>query len=192
MSKNTLKFDNVEVNKKESHNSKQPIALNLVNVNQTLISAKYKHNDKGFKCFIGYKDDNIIRPLCIILPQMSEYIKYFDNVGKSMSFMIKDYSVLNKYNEIWDKNKKTLNIKFHSIPVYDEEYKNVKVKEFNSVINTNFWHDKVTEEGEHYTCIAISIDSVMKMEKKIYPQVYLEECKYRVKKKKMPGFIDIE
>ena len=71
MSKNTLQFDNIEDNKKEIDASKQTVALNLVNVNQILITDKFERNDKGFKYFIGYKDDNIIRPLCIILPQMS-------------------------------------------------------------------------------------------------------------------------
>ena len=60
MSKKTLKFDNIEVNKK-FHVSKQPIALNLVDVDQILISDKSKHNDTGFKYFIGYKDDNVVR-----------------------------------------------------------------------------------------------------------------------------------
>ena len=122
MSKKTLKFDNVEVNKKKFHAFKQLIALNLVNVNQILVSDKFEHSDKGFKYFIGYKDDNIIRPVCITLHQMSEYIKCFDNSGKNMSFMIKDDNILIKYNAIWNKIKKTLNIKFHSIPVYDEKY----------------------------------------------------------------------
>ena len=76
LSKKTLKLDNIEVNKKELHVSKQPIAINFVNVNQILISNKFEHRDKGFKYFIGYKDDNIIRPLCIILPQMSGFIKH--------------------------------------------------------------------------------------------------------------------
>ena len=88
MNKNT--FDNVEVNWKEFHTSMQPIALNLVNVNQVLVSDKFKHSDKGFKYFISYKDDSIIRQLCNILPQMSGFIKYFDNGGKNMSFMIED------------------------------------------------------------------------------------------------------
>ena len=74
MSEKTSKFGNFEVNKKESYASKQPIALNLVNVNQIVISDKFKHNDKGPKYFIGYKDDDIIRPLCIVLPQM--WIKF--------------------------------------------------------------------------------------------------------------------
>ena len=71
-----LKFDNVKVNKKSFHASKQPIALELVNVNQILISDKFKYSDTGFKYFIGYKDDHIIRPLSIILPQVSGYINY--------------------------------------------------------------------------------------------------------------------
>ena len=67
--------------KKEFHGSKPPTALNLVNVNQILISDKFKHSDKGFKYFIGYQNDDIIRPLCIILPQMSGCVKYFENGG---------------------------------------------------------------------------------------------------------------
>ena len=51
---------------------------------------------------------------------MSGYIKYFENGGKNMSFMIKDVNVLNKYNKIWGKIKEKINIEFHSIPVYDE------------------------------------------------------------------------
>ena len=128
MSKKALKFVNVEVNKENIHASKHPIALNLVNVNQMLISDKFEHSDKGFKYFIGYKDDNIIRPLCIILPKMSGYIKYFNNGGKNMSFMIKNNSVLIKHNEIWNRIKKTSNTKLHSMSVYDEKYKKIKVK----------------------------------------------------------------
>ena len=124
---------------------------------------------------------------------MSGSIKYFENEGKNMSFMIEDDSLLVKYNEIWDSVKKTLNIKFHSMPVYDEKYIKAKIKEFNGVVNTNFWGNKIPKAGVHHTCIAcISIDSVMKMEKKNYPQIYLEECKYKIKKMNMPGFIDAE
>ena len=99
---------------------------------------------------------------------MSGYIKYFDNGRKNMSFVIKDNSVLDKYNKIWDKMKETLNINFHSMPVYDEKYVKVKVREFNGAIKTNFLGEKIPKEKVHYACIAcITIDSVMKMEKKI-------------------------
>ena len=83
------------------------------------MSDKFKHSDDGFKHFICYKEGKIVKPLCIILPQMTGYIKYFENGGKNMSFLIKDYDVPDKYNEIWDKIKETLSIKFHRTPVYD-------------------------------------------------------------------------
>ena len=98
MSEKTLKFDNIRVNKKEFHKSKQPIDLDLVNVDQIVVSDKSEHNDDGFKYFIGYKEGEIMKPLCIILPQMTGYTKYFENGGKIMSFVIKDNYVLDKYN----------------------------------------------------------------------------------------------
>ena len=84
-----------------------------------------------------------------------------------MSFEIKDDDVLNKDNETWSKLKKTLNIKFHSMPVYDKKYIKAKVREFNVMIKTNFLSDEIPKENVHYACIAcITIDSVMRMEKK--------------------------
>ena len=76
MSEKTLKFDNIVVNEKEFHKSKEPTDLDLVKVDQIVISDKFKHNDDGFKYFIGYKEDDIVKLLCIILPQMSGYIKH--------------------------------------------------------------------------------------------------------------------
>ena len=161
MSEKTLKFNNIRLNKKEFHKSKQPIDLNLINIDQIVVFDKFKHSDDGFKYFIGYKEGEIVKPLCIILPQMSGYIKYFENGGKNMPFMIKDDNVLDKYNRIWDKIKKKLNIKFHSMPVYVETYRKAKIREFDGKIKTNFLGDKVPKENIHYTCIAcITIDSV--------------------------------
>ena len=93
MGEKTLKFDNIEANKKEFHKSKQPIDLDLLNVDQIVISDKFKQNDDGLKYFIGYKEDDIGKPLCYILPQMSGYVKYFESSGKNMSFLIRDDSV---------------------------------------------------------------------------------------------------
>ena len=79
------------------------------------------------------------------------------------------------------------------MPVYDEKYIKAKVKEFNGVVKTNFLDYEIPKENMHYTCIAcITIGSVMRMEKKNYPQVYLEECKYKIKKIKMSEFINAE
>ena len=89
MSEKTLKFNNIRLNKTEFHKSKQRIDLMLVNVDQIVISDKFKHNSEGFKYFTGYHEGETVKPLCIILPQMSGYIKYFENVGKNMSFLLK-------------------------------------------------------------------------------------------------------
>ena len=193
MSEKTLTFDNIRLNKEEFYKSKPPINLMSVNVDQIVVSDTFKHNDEDFKYFIGYQEDEIVKLLCIILPQMSGYIKYFENGGKNMSFLIKDDEVWDKYDKIWDVIKNKLNIKFHSEPVYEYKYLKAKVREFDGVIKTNFLGNDTPKENMHYTCIAcVTIDSVMRMDKKNYPQVYLEECKYKVKKIQMSRFINAE
>ena len=89
MSEKTLRFNNIRLNKKEFHNSKTPIDLLSVNVDQIVVFDKFKHSNEGFKYFIGYQEGEIVKPLCIILPQVSGYIKYFENGGKKMSFLLK-------------------------------------------------------------------------------------------------------
>ena len=123
MIEKTLKFDNIRVNKKEFHKSKQPINLDLINVDQIVVPDKFKHSDDGFKNFIGYKEGEIVKLLCIVLPQLSGYMKYFENGGKNMSFVIKndDDDVLDKYNKIWDKIKEKLKIKFHNMSKYQKK-----------------------------------------------------------------------
>ena len=83
MTEKTLKFNNIRVNKKEFHKSKQPMSVNdcvsndlmSENLDQIVVSDKFKHIDESFKYFIGYQEGEIVKPLCIILPQMSGYIK---------------------------------------------------------------------------------------------------------------------
>ena len=193
MAEQTLKFDNIRVNKKEFYKSKQPIDLMSVKVDQIFVSDKFKHSDEGYKYFIGYQENEIAKPLCIILPQMSGYIKYFKNSVKNMSFFLKNDEVLDKYNEIWDVIKNKLKIKFHGLPVYDEKYLKTKAREYGGKVKTNFLGNGVPEENSHYTCIAcITVDSIMRMEKKNHPQVYLKECKYKIKKIQMSRFINNE
>ena len=76
--------------------------------------------------------------------------------------------------------------------LYNKKYIKAKVKEYNRVIKTDIWGDKILKEGVHHACIVcITIDSVLRIEKKKnYPQVYLEECKYKIKKIKMSEFLD--
>ena len=95
--------------------------------------------------------------------------------------------------KIWEVIKDKLGIIFYSEPVYEYKYLKAKVREFDGVIKTNFLGNDMPKENMHYTCIAcITIDSVLTIDKKNHPQVYLEECKYRIKKTQMPKFINTE
>ena len=88
-------------------------------------------------------------------------------VVKTCLFFIKDDEVLDKYDKIWDVIKDKLGINVHSKPVYKYKYLKAKVREFDSVIKTNFWGNNIPKENMHYTCIAcITIDSVMKIDLK--------------------------
>ena len=175
MSEKTLKFNNIKINKNKFHTSKQAIGLDSVTTDKIVVSDKFRHSEEGYKYFIGYKEDQIIIPLCIILPQMNGYIKYFENGGKNMSLSIKNNEVWEKYEDIWNVIKNKLNIKFHSQPIYENKYLKAKVREFNGDTKTNFLGNGLPKENMYYTCIAcITIDSVIRMNKNNYPQVYLE------------------
>ena len=110
-----------------------------------------------------------------------------------MSFFIKDNKVLEKYEKSWDFIKNKLGFKFNSLPVYGKKYLKTKVREYEGMIKTNVLGNGIPKENMHYTCIAcITIDSVMRLDKKNYPQVYLEECKYKIKKIQISRFINTE
>ena len=195
MGEKALKFNNIKVNKKEFHKSKQAIDLDSIITDKIVISDKFRHNEESFKYFIGYQEDEIIRPLCTILPQTNGYIKYFENGGKNMSLLIKNDEVWQKYEDIREVIKNKLGVKFHSQPIYENKYLKAKVRELNCDIKTNFLGNGLPKENMYYTCIAcITVDSVLKMNEKNYPQVYFEVCKYKVKKKKIhtPRFINTE
>ena len=92
MSKQALGFNVIVVNKKDFHASKKAIPLNSVNINNMVISYRIKHNDDSYKYFIGYLHDDGVKPfciICVIYPQMSGYIKYFQNDGKTCHLKLK-------------------------------------------------------------------------------------------------------
>ena len=101
MSEQALKFNENVVYKKDFHASKKATALTSVESSKILVSDKFELSDDDCKFFIGYlHDDNVIKPLYIILPQMRGYIKYFGNGRKDMSFLIEDENVYLKYTKI--------------------------------------------------------------------------------------------
>ena len=108
-----------------------------------------------------------------------------------MSFVTDDKEVYKKYNEIWEVVRKLLKLKFTVSLVRDDKYIIAKLKIFKNVNITTFTNNVIPEENTHYTCIsAIDIDSVLKIDKKAYPQAYLEQCKYKLKKRKRSRYID--
>ena len=125
---------------------------------------------------------------------MSRCIKYFDNGGKNMSFVTDDKEVYEKYDEIWNVVKSLLKLKFAASPIPDDRYILAKLKISKKKNITTFNNNNIVPmEKNHYICIpAIDIDSVLKIDKKAYPQPYLEECKYKLKKRKPVSFIDSE
>ena len=102
---------------------------------------------------------------------------------EKISFKIEDESIYIRFSETWNKIKKALNTRFHSQPIYDDKSIKTKVKAFSSVINTLFSDNKIPKEGNHYICIAaICIGSALQVDKKNYPHIYLEQCKYKIKR----------
>ena len=131
---NKLVFGDIEVCKKQFYKSKNGTKLSEVDVGKIIVSNKVKRNNETVKYFIGYIDESIV-PLCLLLPQMSGWVKYFENGGKNMSFKIDEDWIYLKYNEIWNKIKELLNgIKLGSDVAYDDQYTKTKVKTFSEVI----------------------------------------------------------
>ena len=181
--------------KKKFYSSKEAILLGSVDLSKIVVSSRWKLNDTTYKYFCGYLNNDVIKPLCVILPQMSGYIKYFDNNGRSMSFVVDDKGVYEKYNEIWNVVKRLLKLEFTASPIRDDKYILAKLKIFEKKNLTTFNNNNniIPIEKNHYICIpAIDIDSVLKFDKKAYLQAYLEECKYKLKKRKLVSFIDDE
>ena len=129
---------------------------------------------------------------------MHRYIKYFDDGGKNMTFVTDNEKVYDKYIEIWEVIRKLLKVKFAVNPVRDDKYLIGKLKIFNKINRTTFNDDNnknnIPKERIHSICIpAIDIDSVLKIDnKRAYPQAYLKQCKYKLKKRKIVNYIDDE
>ena len=195
MSSQKIKFGDKEVDKKTFYSYKEAILLDSVDLSKIVVSSRWKLNDTTYKYFCGYLNNDVIKPLCVILPQMNGYIKYFDDGGKNMSFVTDDEKVYEKYDEIWNVVKSLLKLKFAANPIRNDKYVLAKLKIFMKKNLTTFNNNNniVPIEKNNYICIlVINIDSVLKIDKKAYPQAYLEECKYKLNKRKLVSFIDSE
>ena len=164
-----------------------------IDVNKILVSKKEPYGTKkALKYFLGYNDNDVIRPFCLRLPQMTGYAKKFDE-NITMSLRVNNNAnnnnnnnnnnnkqLLKNYNKIWEKTKKLMSIDFESKPVYgnDDKYIKTKIKIYAGSVITNFHNKKVSKEKTPCKCLSIiMLESVIKANKKYYPQTLLEECK---------------
>ena len=117
--------------------------LGSVDLSKIVVSSRWKLNDTTYKYFCGYLNNDVIKPLCVILPQMSGYIKYFDNNGRSMSFVTDDKGVYEKYNEIWNVVKRLLKLEFTASHIRDDQYILAKLKIFKKKNLTTFNNNNI-------------------------------------------------
>ena len=165
MSKRSINFDD----KKSDFYKKNKKIFNIddIDINKILVSKKEQYGKyNSFKYFIGYNDNDVIRPLYLGLSQMTGYIKKFkENKTITMSFRVKDKQVLKIFNKIWEKIESSMSTYFESKPVYGDGDKNS--------VNTNFHNKKLPKEKASCKCFSIIIlDSVVKTNKKYYPQTF--------------------
>ena len=207
MSWNNINFDDKKIKKSDFYNKNKKIFnINDIDVNKILVSKKEKYGKyNSFKHFIGYNDNDVIRPLYLGLSQMTGYINEFDknkNKNKNtitMSLLVKDKRLLKNYNKIWKKIEldKKLNTDFDSKSVYgnDDKYIKAKIKTHEVGIITNFYNKngskKIPEEKIPCKCLSIIVlDSVLYAYEKYHPKIFFEECKYKQERIKTKNYVD--
>ena len=193
MSGKSINFDDKKINKSSFYKNKKLFSLNYLDVNKILVSKRESYGTiNSLKYFIGYNDGDVIRPLCILLHQMIGYVKHFDS-NKTMYFKVSDNKLSKKYKKIWEKVGNLLSIEFDSEPIYGDvdKYIKTKMKMYGDKVNTNFQGKKVPKEIASYKCVSlIMLDSVIRVNKKYYPQTLLEEYKYVIRKNRMENLIN--
>ena len=104
MGKDILTYGYIGIEKSKFYRHMTPILLRDVDIEKVLVSNKISFGEKNYKYFIGYLyNDHKVKPLHIMLPKTSAYVKSYDGQTKWMYFLIEDDELLEKYNTIWDK-----------------------------------------------------------------------------------------
>ena len=193
MSGKAINFNHKKIRKSDFYKNKKVFKIDNIDVNNILVSKKELYWTKNsFKYFIGYNDNDVIRPLCTRLLKMTGYARKF-NENVTMSFKANDKQLLKNCNRMWGKVESLFNIDFESKPVYGDNNKYIKtnIKIYVGSIITNFHKNKIPKEKGPCKCLSIiMIDSVIKANKKYYLQSLLEECKYMQEKIKTENYID--
>ena len=185
-------FNDKKIKKSIFYKKKAINNIEDINLNNILVSKKEQYGNKNsFKYFIGYNDNDIIRPLCIRLPQMTGYARKFDE-NATMSFIVKDKKLLKKYTKIWETIAELIKINFESKPVYGEDvkYKKTKIKMYAGSLVANVHNKNMSKEKASCKCLLIiMIDLIIKANKEYYPRTFLE-CKYKQEKINIENYIN--
>ena len=193
MNRKTINFNNKKIKKSDFY---KIFNIDDIDVNKILVSKKEQYGKyNSFKYFIGYNDNDVIRPLYLFISQTTGYINKFDKNKITMSLMIKDIQLLKDYNKIWKKIQKLMKIDFNTKTTYgdDDKYIKTKIKTYADIIITNFHNKKMPKEKVPCKCLLIiMLDSVIESDEKYYPETFLEECKYAQEKIKFESYIDEE
>ena len=176
MNGKSINFDNKNIKKSDFYNKNKKIFnIDDIDVNKILVSKKEQYGKyNSFKYFIGYNDNDVIRPLYLGLSQMTGYINKFDENKRTMFLMVKDKQLLKNYNKIWKKIERLMSIDFDSKTIYGDynKYIKTKIKTYKDGITTNFYDKKgskkIPEEKILHKCLSIIIlDSVLHYMKSI-------------------------
>ena len=156
MTGKNIDFDHKKANKSNFYRNKKPFDIGEIGVYKTLVSQKESYGKKvSLKYFIGCNDNDVIKPMCIKLPQMIGYVKHLDN-NKTMSFKASENKLLKKYTKIWERVSNLINIKFDSEPVYgdNDKYIKTKINSYGDKVNTNFQGNEIPKKKKmHHTNI---------------------------------------
>ena len=158
-----------------------------------IVISKLVKTKTNSKYLIGYSD-RAIKPLVLIIPKLSGYVKTFkveDKISKLMSFRIDDQKLLEKYKAIWTKIEDFKNILLNALPFYDNRCIKTKIRKYDDDVYKNFRGLNVPEDGtECGSFTVISIDFLLVYENKYYLQVYLDNCAYKFVSKQMTNYLD--
>ena len=133
-------FGENSIIKSAFHKNKKPININEVDIEEMVLSHKKSYGKDSFKYFIGFrhKGNAFPSPLCVKLPQMNEYAKYFDENRKYINLLVNDKEMLEKYTEIWNKIKSLIKNEFNTEPVYNDKYVKTRIKICKDRVYKNF------------------------------------------------------
>ena len=193
MSEKTINFGDKKINKKDFYNNKKQFNIEDIDINKILISKPETYENNMRKYIIGYNDNT--SPLQLFLPIMIGYLNIFKDRVRKMSVFTDNNEFLERYTAIWEKISDLVNKKFDSDPIYNNKYINTKIRSYNNDIKTNFRNidnknNKLPEKNKPYKCVSlISLDSIIKINKKYYPQTLLQECVYKLINKKVENII---